>query len=92
MKWMEVIKLRIAEKSSEFIEQNVERLIQEIGKSGSMKNITLYHNAMVNNDLRIQLHWESGKVEPQGSETGLCLVHVLKEFGLTSHSTWVEEN
>jgi hypothetical protein len=30
-------------------------------------------------------------VEPQGSATGLCLIHVLKTFGLTSHSVWVEQ-
>lgn len=90
MKWMEVIKLRIAEKNPESVEQEIEKLIKELGNNGSMKDIKLYHNAVVDNDLSVHLNWESGNAEPQGSATGLCLVHVLKEFGLISHSVWVE--
>ncbi|MEN6318220.1 MAG: hypothetical protein ABFD82_05645 [Syntrophaceae bacterium] len=89
---MEVIKIRIAEKNSDLVEHDIEKLIKEFGNSGSIKNISLYRNAVVNNDLRVQLHWESAKVKPQGSDTGLCLVHLLKAFGLISYSVWVEEN
>ncbi len=91
MEWMEVIKLRIAEKTPELVEQEIEKLIKEFGNNGSMKNIKLYRNAVVNSDLSVHLNWESGKAEPQGSATGLCLVHVLKEFGLISHSVWLGE-
>ena len=91
MEWMEVIKLRIAEKTPELVEQKVEKLIKEIGNNGSMRSIKLYRSAVVNNDLSVHLNWESGKAEPQGSATGLCLVHVLKEFGLISHSVWLGE-
>ena len=90
MKWMEVIKLRVAEKTPELVEQEIENLIKDFGNNGIMKNVKLYRNAVINNDLSVHLHWESGKAEPQGSATGLCLVHVLKEFGLVSHSIWVE--
>jgi hypothetical protein len=91
MKWMEVIRLRIAEKSPELVEQEIVKLITEVGYSGSMKDIKLYRHAAVDNDLNVNLHWESGSAEPQGSATGLCLVHVLKVYGLVSHSVWVEE-
>ena len=90
MKWMEVIKLRVAEKTPKLVEQEIENLIKEFGNNGSMKNVKLYRNAVVNNDLSVHLYWESGKAEPRGSDTGLCLVHLLKEFGLVSHSIWVE--
>ncbi len=91
MEWMEVIKLRIAEKTPELVEQEIEKLIKEFGNNGNMKDIRLYHNAVVNNDLSVHLYWQSGKAEPQGSATGLCLAHVLREFGLISHSVWLGE-
>jgi len=91
MEWMEVIKLRIAEKTPELVEQEVEKLIKEIGNNGSMKNIKLYRNAVIDNDLSVHLNWESRKAEPQGSATGLCLAHVLREFGMISHSVWLGE-
>jgi hypothetical protein len=91
MEWMEVIKLRIAEKTPELVEQEIEELIKELGNNGNMKDIRLYHNAVVNNDLSVHLYWQSGKAEPQGSATGLCLAHVLREFGLISHSVWLGE-
>ena len=90
MKWMEVVKLRIAEKKQESVEQEVVKLIKELGDKGNMKDIKLYHNAVVDNDLSVHLCWETDNAEPQGSATGLCLVHVLKEYGLISHSIWVE--
>lgn len=91
MKWMEVIRLRIAENTPQLVEQEIMKLIMEVGYNSSMKDIKLYRHAAVANDLNINLHWESGGAEPQGSATGLCLVHVLKEYGLVSHSVWVEE-
>jgi hypothetical protein len=91
MKWMEVIRLRIAENDPEPVEKIVLKLIKGLGNNSRMKDIKLYHNALVGNDLSINLHWKSGKAEPQGSATGLCLVHLFKNFGLVSHSVWVEE-
>jgi hypothetical protein len=90
MQWMEVIKLRMAEKDPESVEKKILKLIRDIGNSRDMKDIKLYHNALLGTDLSINLHWETGNAEPQGSATGLCLVHVLKEYGLISHSVWVE--
>lgn len=91
MKWMEVIRLRIAENTPHLVEQKIMKLITEVGYNGNIKDIKLYRHAAVANDLNVNLHWESGNVEPQGSTTGLCLVHVLKDYGLVSHSVWVEE-
>lgn len=91
MKWLEVIRLRIAENSPELVEQEIVKLITEVGYNGNMKDVKLYRHAVVDNDLNVNLHWESGSAEPQGSATGLCLVHVLKAYGLVSHSVWVEE-
>ncbi|MGA3208580.1 MAG: hypothetical protein ABSE05_12250 [Syntrophales bacterium] len=90
MQWMEAIKLRIAEKKPGAVEREIVKLIKELGDNGNMKDIKLYHDAVVDNDLMVHLYWDTDSAEPQGSATGLCLVHVLRDYGLISHSVWVE--
>jgi hypothetical protein len=90
MKWMEVIKLRIAENDPELVENKIVSIITDVNNNGNMNEIRLYRHAMLDNDVSIHLYWESEKVESQGSATGLCLLHVLKEYGLISHSVWVD--
>jgi hypothetical protein len=90
--WMEVIKLRIAGDEPESVERKVVKMITEVNHNGKMKEVKVYRHALLDNDLSVYLHWGSDSAEPQGSATGLCLVHLLKEFGLVSHSVWVEGN
>lgn len=90
MKWVEVIELRTAEINPAFVAQTVTNLIREFGEVGGMEAIKLYRDALLENDASIHLHWKSERVERQGSATGLCMVHLLKKFGLVSHCVWVE--
>ncbi len=92
MKWMEVINLQTAEKNLEFIEPMLMKLITEIGGKGDMETIKIYRNVLVENDACIHIHWASKRAEPQGSAAGLCMAHILKEFGMVCHSVWIEEN
>jgi hypothetical protein len=64
--------------------------ITEFGKTGSMKDIKMYRDALLENDACIHMHWASGSAEPQDSATGLCFAHILTEYGLVSHSVWTE--
>jgi len=91
MKWMEIIKLQVADSDRESVKHQLSELISNVDHNGGLCDVKVYHNALVNSDLSINLCWKSGKVEPQGSATGLCLIHVLKTFGLTSHSVWIEQ-
>jgi hypothetical protein len=90
MKWMEVIELRTAETNPEIVQQTITTLIVEFGRTGSRKDIKMYRDALLENVASIHVHWSSGRAEPQGSATGLCMAHILKEFGLVSHSVWIE--
>ena len=90
MQWMEEIKIRIADKNPEVVEGKIMRLIKDLGDNGGMKEIKLYHSAVVNNDVSVHLYWDTEGAEPHGSAMGLCLVHVLREYGLISHSVWVD--
>ncbi len=89
MKWLEIIKLRSAGKDSGLLEELL-LSIDKLGQSGLVKMKT-YHHAALETDLSVHLHWESGRPEQNGSALGLRLAQALKEFGLTDHSVWIEE-
>jgi len=91
MKWVEIIKLQVAEIDRESVKHQLPELMSKVDHNGGLYDVKVYHNALVNSDLSVNLYWKSGKVEPQGSAAGLCLIHVLKTFGLTSHSVWIEQ-
>lgn len=91
MKWIEVIMLQSAAENPKTIEQEIEKLAGNTGNGSSLREIRLYRHALLDNDLSVHLLWDSEKAEPQGSALGLCLSHVLKEFGLVSHSVWIED-
>lgn len=91
MKWIEIIKLQVADSDRESVKHELSKLISKIDHKGGLCDVKTYHNALVNSDFSITLYWKSGKVEQQGSATGLSLIHMLKAFGLISHSVWVEQ-
>jgi hypothetical protein len=39
----------------------------------------------------VHLYWDSERLEQNGSALGIRLAQALKEFGLTDHSVWIEE-
>jgi len=91
MKWTEVIKIQTADGNNSSLKKQLNELIAEAGHNKEIGEIKLYHNAKVANDLSIHLYWESNKAEAQGSATALFISHLLKEFGLVSHSVWIED-
>jgi hypothetical protein len=91
MKWVEIIKLQVAEIDRESVKHQLPELMSKVDHNSGLYDVKVYHNALVSSDLSINLYWKSGKVEPQGSATGLGLIYVLKTFGLISHSVWIEQ-
>ncbi|MFA5182960.1 MAG: hypothetical protein WC405_16705 [Syntrophales bacterium] len=91
MKWIEIIKLRIAESNRYPLPHQLAEIISGVNHEGGLGEIKLYCHAMLDSDLSIHLYWESERPEPQGSAAGLFLIHMLKAFGLISHSVWIEE-
>jgi hypothetical protein len=89
MKWLEVIKLRSVGKGSGFLEElllPMDKFIQ----NGLVETKT-YHHAALETDLSVHLLWDSEHPKQNGSALGLRLAQALKEFGLTDHSVWIEE-
>jgi len=88
MKWLEVIKLRSARKDPELLKELLAS-IDEFSQSGLVEMKT-YHHTALETDLSVHLHWQSEKLEQNGSTIGLHLAQALREFGLIDHSIWVE--
>jgi len=90
MKWIEVIKISVAENRRAALENQIESELKKLNREESSETVKLYHN-LLDGDLSIHLCWNNGGATPRGSNAGLCLVHLLREFGLISHSVWVEK-
>jgi len=91
MNWVEIIRLR---SNGNVQESLIQELLKPVTQDKERKGLILmkiYRNAWVDTDMSVYLHWESTRVEQQGSAVGLRLAQTLKEFGLINHSTWVEE-
>lgn len=91
MKWMETIKITIARSRHAVLEEQLAEIMANLNAEQNGEVIKLYQN-LQDGDMCIHLNWSHGKAEPQGSRTGLCLAHLLKDFGLTSHSVWIEKD
>ncbi len=90
MKWLEVIKLRSAGRTGELPEE-FWGPIAEADQYRGLVEMRSYRHAALDTDLSLHLHWESDRPEPSGSALGHQLEQALKEFGLTDHSVWIEE-
>jgi len=91
MKWMEIIKLRVADSNRDSLAQQLAEIIPGINLEQGLREIKLYRRAVVDSDVSIYLYWESKRPAPHGSAAGFCLMHMLKAFGLISHSVWIEK-
>jgi len=91
MKWIEIINLRSAGIPREVIQQKVPRSVSEQERSKSPMSIQVYRHATLDTDLSVHLLFESPGPEARPSALGQRLASALKEFGLVSHSVWIEE-
>jgi len=79
MKWLEIIKLREADKSSGVLEK-IFLSRGEIVQKGLIK-FELYRHAFLETDLSVHLQWDSDEPEIRGSTLGLHLAQGLKNSG-----------
>ena len=80
MKWIEVIKINVADNRRAAVESQIESIM--LGLNGKTEKkadqLKLYRN-LLDNDLSLHLCWTKGTAEPWGSKLEQCLTHLLKE-------------
>ena len=90
MKWVEMIELRSIDGNRELLKSHLQQLIHQVNKEVNTQTIKAYRRVMVDTDVSIHLVHNSPHVEHGGSPLGLRLVSSLQEFGLVTHSVWIE--
>jgi len=91
MVWIEEIKLRAAmNKKGDALHYLAKAARSMENVKGLTKTKILTHAFLVN-DFSFQLVWDTETPEEPGSEEGLKLRTVLKQFGLVSHDVWIKE-
>ena len=86
--WLEVIRLRSAEKNQEAVEEVLESLSGCI-ESGAAK-INAYRHIALKTDWMIVVIWDEATLNGHGSTFVLHLVEAFKELGLVDHGVWKE--
>jgi hypothetical protein len=90
MKWLEIIELRSVEKDKKTLEAQIEKIFHEVEREFIGKSVRSYRRVLIETDFSIHLFHETENMETGGSEIGLRLVAVLRDFGLVNHSIWTE--
>ena len=91
MNCLEIIELRSGGKNLKLIGPEIAELISKLNKGLDKPTIKLFINATVENDFSIHIQHDSTSPKAYGSPVGLQLISILKDFGLTHHSIWIEQ-
>ena len=91
MKWLEIIELRSIDTNRDFLQAQLQKVIDDVEMEAREQVIKAYNRVMIDVDFSIHILHDSANVENEGSLLGLHLVSALKEFGLINHTVWIEQ-
>jgi hypothetical protein len=91
MKWLETIGLRCAGNREKTVVMDLLQNITVLEEAAGRVGVEVYQSALVENDLSIHIHGGSETFSHGKSSIGLSLTRTLRQFGLISHSVWVNE-
>lgn len=90
MKSVEIIALRASGTDRAKLNSMLARVVEEIGEAAGKDGFSAYRRLMVDTDFSIHLVHDSAQGQDGRSPLGLHLASMLKEYGLVSHSIWVD--
>jgi hypothetical protein len=91
MRWIEIITLRsIGDAERKMIAELLKQM-RGAGKQGQPREVRIYRHGSVETDLSIHIYWESESVALPCSTLGDLLVNATRDFGMVSHSVWIEK-
>jgi hypothetical protein len=89
MKWLEEIHIRFSKTDYEYLRSEFEQLRQKLKREKNTE-LTLYHKAGLNSDIKLFLNHHSEKLETEGSALGLRIKAELENYGIVNHSVWIK--
>jgi hypothetical protein len=90
MKWLEIIELRSVTKDKSTLISQIEQILCDLRQEFKEKDVHSYSRVQIETDYSIHLFHEAETIDPCGSEIGLRLATILREFGMVNHSIWQE--
>jgi hypothetical protein len=91
LNYLEIIELRSDGKNIKLIGPEIAELIDKLNRGLDKPAVKLFINAIVENDFSIHIQHDLKNPDADGSPLGQQLITILKEFGLTHHSIWIEQ-
>ena len=89
MNWIEIIELRSYRFKSETLKELKQAIVENEHDEG-LKAFGIYHNASVETDTGIHIHWKTREDRIKRSSLGLGIALALKDFGQANHTIWIE--
>ena len=89
MKWAGIIRVYIGKNMRNALNHQLESTLKDLDVANKRARVKLY-DSLQGDELSIHLTWEQGEPKCWGSEIGISLTNKLNEFGLVSHSIWIE--
>lgn len=90
MRWVEIITIRSAGNEEKKMIAELLKQVEQAGEHGLPREMRIYRHAAVETDLSIHILWESDSVAQPHSTLGDLLVSATRDFGMVSHSVWIE--
>ena len=89
MQWLEIIQVRsVGTGRAEFQEQFRMLILENARCCEQGVDIKLFQHSSVTSDFSIFICHDSNSTEKRGSEFGIRLAWMLKEYGYVDHTVW----
>ncbi|MBU2510047.1 hypothetical protein KJ966_01875 [bacterium] len=92
MIWLEIISCRSVDSKKRKAAKKILEDLREKRVLTAKTEVTLCHHAVLNSDLALIINHNDACIESRGSEVGKLVATILEEYGLVSHSVWIEES
>jgi hypothetical protein len=91
MKWMEIIRLRVAPDQMTRVGPQLEVMLDGLSEVLGLEKATAYVGVSSPGDMGLLLLWDTEGVPPVfGSPMTQSLMPACRRFGLVDHSVWIE--
>lgn len=92
MNWLEIIELQTVNTTQDKFEAKLKSILKDFQDSTEDRIVKIYNRLSLESDISIHIRHQSDKTDINGSPEAMQLVEALKQFGLTSHSIWIEQS
>jgi hypothetical protein len=91
MVWVEEIEICTAVNKEKKAQQYLLRTALYMRGKKGLTDVNVYSHAHMVNEFLIRLIWNTDSFKYPGSEEGMNLREILKQFGLVNYSVWIEK-